>query len=164
MSNTDGLVHTIIHDFDRKKAVTEARKNASKTNQRKIVKISKLNPVQPTEAAKMDDLLQKYIEKVDRDQSDLKADLRESEKRVQKIVDDSERRMDDRLNRIENMINEQNKKIEDFGDKVSSGLRENKNFMWGITISLILSIIASIGVIIATYQATISLIQNMIVK
>ena len=63
----------------------------------------------------MDDLLKLYIEKVDRDQSDLRKDISESEK-----------------------------------------------FMWGIIITILLSIIGSIGVITATYFSTISLLKDML--
>jgi len=110
----------------------------------------------------MDDLIQKYIDKVDRDQSDLREDIRESEKRIHEDSRELEKRMDSRLDRIEEMIEKQNESINNLGEKVSSGLRENKNFMWGITATIVLSIIASVGVIVATYQSTISLLQNMI--
>lgn len=141
---------------------TEDNTRTGNIDDRKVIDIYK--PRIKMEESNMDDLLQKYIEKVDRDQSDLRSDIRESEKRIREDSRELEKRMDNRLDRIEDMIKEQNESINNLGDKVSTGLRENKNFMWGITITVILSIIASIGVIVATYQSTISLIQNMIAK
>lgn len=114
------------------------------------------------EVDKVDDLLKTYIEKVDRDQASLRVDIRESERRVEKHTLESEKRMNERLDRIEAMINAQSDKIENVKETVNQKMGENKKFMWGITITIILSIIASIGVIIATYYSTISLLQNMI--
>ena len=73
---------------------------------------------------KMDsnELLKAYIEKVDRDQSDLRSDIRESERRTSAKIDNIERRMDGRLNRIEDMIsnsiNKNNEKIEALESKI----------------------------------------------
>lgn len=60
-----------------------------------------------------DDFLSKYIEKVDRDQSDLRNDIRESERRISERTAAIEERMDNRLNRIEDMISSQGGKIDD---------------------------------------------------
>lgn len=110
----------------------------------------------------MDDYLKAYIEKVDRDQSDLKHDFRESEKRLENHINKSEERMDAQLGRIEELIKEQGHKVDDLKETIDAKIGENKKFMWGITITIILSIIASIGVIISTYLSTISLIKSMI--
>lgn len=116
------------------------------------------------EGKNMDDLLKSYIEKVDRDQSALREDIRESERRIHKFVEDSERRMDVRLDRIENMIADQDKKLDNIKDTVNDRMTDNRKFMWGIVLTIILSIIASIGVIISTYQSSISLIQQFLTK
>ena len=49
---------------------------------------------------KMDDLLKTYIEKVDKDQMALREEMREREQRTEKRIDDSERRMEDKINKI----------------------------------------------------------------
>lgn len=109
---------------------------------------------------KMDDnkLLELYINKVDKDQAELKLDLRDSEKRIESHISSVESRMDERLNRIEDMINSQNDKIDTVGEK----LNENKKFMWGITFTIILSILGSIGTIIAIYLSTTSIISDLV--
>lgn len=53
------------------------------------------------------ELLNRYIEKFDRDQSDLRQDIRESEKRINERTMAVEERMDNRLNRIEDLIQSQ---------------------------------------------------------
>lgn len=80
-----------------------------------------------------DDILSKYIEKVDRDQSDLRADMREIQKRTADTLESIEKRMDLRLNRIEDLISKQsdelNKKIPDSYSKLESRINEsNKEF------------------------------------
>lgn len=99
----------------------------------------------------MDDLLKSYIEKVDRDQSDLKTDMREREERTEKRISESEDRMDARLDRIEKMIISQNEKFDKIDDKiskvneeVSNRLDDYRKFMWGIAISIFLAIAAMI--------------------
>lgn len=116
------------------------------------------------EDANMDEnkLLEKYMDKIDSDQRELKAEVREREERIEKRIAESERRIDLKLERIENMISEQNKKMDDVKDSVNQKMDENRRFMWGIVITIVLSIIASIGVIVSTYQSSISLIQQYI--
>lgn len=53
------------------------------------------------EGKNMDDLLKSYIEKVDRDQSELREDVRESERRTEKKISEFEYKIDNRLNKIE---------------------------------------------------------------
>lgn len=131
------------------------RKPMSKSDGSKIYKMGENN---------MDDLLKTYIEKVDRDQSDLREDIRENERRTEKRISETENRMDSRLERIEKMIASQTEKIDSIKDDVNNKMEENKKFMWGIVVSILLSIVASIGVIIATYFSTISLLKDMLVK
>lgn len=99
----------------------------------------------------MDDLLKSYIEKVDRDQSELKIDMREREERTEKRISESEGRMDARLDRIEKMIISQNENFDKIDDKiskvneeVSNKLDDYRKFMWGIAISIFLAIAAMI--------------------
>lgn len=61
------------------------------------------------------DILKAFIEKVDRDQSELKTDIRESEKRTSEQINRVEERMDARLNRIEDAIS---KSIESTDGKI----------------------------------------------
>lgn len=139
---------TVVIDFG-------DRKPMSKSDGSKIYKMGENN---------MDDLLKTYIEKVDRDQSDLREDIRENERRTEKRISETENRMDSRLERIEKMIASQTEKIVSIKDDVNNKMEENKKFMWGIVVSILLSIVASIGVIIATYFSTISLLKDMLVK
>lgn len=139
---------TVVIDFG-------DRKPMSKSDGSKIYKMGENN---------MDDLLKTYIEKVDRDQSDLREDIRENERRTEKRISEMENRMDSRLERIEKMIASQTEKIDSIKDDVNNKMEENKKFMWGIVVSILLSIVASIGVIIATYFSTISLLKDMLVK
>ena len=101
----------------------------------------------------MDDnkLLEKYMEKVDQDQRDLKEDIRESEKRTEKRIETSDKRLDEHMSRIIGIIEEQNKKfdkidgkLEKISSDVSSGLDDYRKFLWGITISIFLAIAAMI--------------------
>ena len=89
-------------------------------------------------------ILELYMDKVDKDQRDLKEDMRESERRTQK-----------RIMQITEMIREQNRQIEKVSDKiegvsenVSDKLEDYRKFMWGITISIFLAIAAMILTII----------------
>lgn len=107
-----------------------------------------------SEGAIMDDnkLLEMYMEKVDKDQRDLKDDMRESEKRTEKRIEISEKRLDEHMARIVDIIEEQNKKFEKIDGKlekvstdVSTGLNEYRKFMWGIAVSIFLAAIAIVA-------------------
>ena len=89
-------------------------------------------------------LLEKYIEKVDRDQSDLRADIRASEERTSKNISEMQSRMDNRLNRIEDLISSQNGNIDAKFDKLETKIDENKKFMWGIFLSIAALCVATI--------------------
>lgn len=93
-------------------------------------------------------LLEKYIEKMDRDQSDLRRDIQASEERTSKKISETEQRMDNRLNRIEDMISEQGNAINSLRNYVTQefrdSIRDNRKFMWGISISITALIIATI--------------------
>lgn len=101
----------------------------------------------------MDDnkLLEKYMDKVDSDQRDLKVEMRESERRTEKRIESSDKRLDEHVSRIVGVIEEQNKKFDKIDDKmeaisnkVSEGFNEYRKFMWGIAISILLGIAAMI--------------------
>jgi len=62
-------------------------------------------------------ILEKYIDKVDRDQAALREDIRESERRTAERIADIEQKMDARLNRIEDMIAKSNDRLD---SKISS--------------------------------------------
>lgn len=96
-------------------------------------------------------ILELYIAKVDKDQSELKQDIRESENRIFQKVSDSEERMNKRLDKIEDLIKDQNTKFDKMDDKivevsqsVKNGLEDYRKFLWGITISILLAIAAMI--------------------
>lgn len=96
-------------------------------------------------------LLEKYMDKIDTDQRELKLDVREREERIEKRVAESESRMDMRLDRIERMIISQNEKFDKIDDKITKvneevgdKLEDYRKFMWGIAISIFLAIAAMI--------------------
>ena len=99
---------------------------------------------------KMDsnELLKAYMEKVDRDQSDLRSDIRESERRTSANIDNIERRMDERLNRIEDMIsnsiNKNNEKIEALESKIDGKTR----WVVGTCIATIVGIAAMVVTVV----------------
>jgi len=116
-----------------------------------------------------DDILSKYIEKVDRDQSDLRADMREIEKRTANTLENMERRMDIRLNRIEDLIAKQNddlnKKIPDSYSKLETKINEanrefkvmNRQFL----IFLIGTFLSIAGILAAAFYQIANLIQKL---
>lgn len=96
-------------------------------------------------------LLEKYMDKIDADQRELKTDVREREERIDKRVTESESRMDARLDRIENMITSQNEKFDKIDGKITrvneevgNKLEDYRKFLWGIAISIFLAIAAMI--------------------
>lgn len=90
------------------------------------------------EAVCMDNnqILEKYIDKVDRDQAALRTDIRESERRIFSQIKSSEDRMDLRLNRIEDMISHVNDKIDSVKDHSNDSLKWNI----GVAIATIIGI------------------------
>lgn len=81
-------------------------------------------------------ILEKYIDKVDRDQVALRADIRESERRIFSQIKSSEDRMDLRLNRIEDMISHVNDKMDSVRDHSNDSLKWNI----GVAIATIIGI------------------------
>ena len=87
-----------------------------------------------------DNILERYINKVDRDQSDLRNDIRESERRTQENLSKIEERMDTRLNRIENMMSKQNDVIDKLKDDLIEKMDASQKWIVGIAIVTILGI------------------------
>ena len=109
----------------------------------------------------MDDLLQKYIEKVDRDQSDLRKDIKDSEDRINRIVENSEMRMDKRLDRIEQMINEQNNKIDALSEKMTTKLEEDRKYRFTNNVAILLGLLGTLLTMWGIYHATASTIASI---
>ena len=95
-----------------------------------------------------DDMLKMYITKVDQDRADLKSDVVESERRTEAHIKESEQRTEDRMKRIEEMYIQQNQKLDSISDKVTSGLNEYRNFLWGITITILVAAVTLVVTII----------------
>lgn len=110
----------------------------------------------------MDDLLEKYIEKVDRDQSDLRNDIREMERRYQKNIDDAERRMDKRLDRIEQMIQDQNNKIDSLSEKVTTKLEEDRKYRHTNNIAIVIGVVTTVIAMLGICYATVSTITDIL--
>lgn len=141
---------------------------------KKLVVKTKISDYKHNEGGEfMDDLLSKYIEKVDRDHSDLRRDINESEKRTQKSVDDSEHRMDKRLDRIEQLIQDQNNKIEQIitiqngkidslSDNVTEKLNEDRKYRHTNNIAIVIGVITVVIAIATMCFGTLSTITNLL--
>lgn len=102
------------------------------------------------------DILKSYIDKMDRDQYELKQDIREREDRINKNISESEHRMDERLDRIENMIREQNSeysnKVDYLSNKFEQSMKEIKSDKKQMIAIVIATVISVAGVAIAAIQ------------
>ena len=121
----------------RNSTVTNFRDRVRENSSDKILS-GKIGEYKKPEDDSMDDLLQKYIEKVDRDQSDLRKDIKDSEDRVNRVVENSEQRMDKRLDRIEQMINDQNNRIDALSEKITTKLEEDRKYRHTNNIAIVL--------------------------
>lgn len=113
-----------------------------------------VNNFSKAEESKMNenDMLKTYMEKVDRDQSDLRADIRASERRTSEKIDKMEERMDQRLNRIEDMIQSYTKETADSIDKLNEKVDSKLRWVEGTCVATILGIAAIvITVIVSTF-------------
>lgn len=90
------------------------------------------------------DLLKAYIEKINQDQSELRADIRESERRTSERLDKIEKRMDDRLNRIEDMIRDSRKSNEGAIEELKTSVNSKMGWVVGTCIATILGIAAMV--------------------
>jgi len=118
-------------------------------------------------------LLEKYIEKVDRDQSDLRIDIRASEERTAKSISEIQQRMDDRLNRIEDLLVKQNdnfeikfdkleNKIDNKFDNLERKVDDNKRFMRNIEITIIVALVATTLGASALGLSLVQIVQNLV--
>lgn len=116
------------------------------------------------EKAFMDDnkLLEIYMEKVDKDQRELRNDMKERETRIEKQISDSELRQNERMNRIEQLIVAQNEKIDFLKDKVSEQLESDKKYRHTNNIAIALGVIATVIALVGIYYATVSMITDII--
>lgn len=115
---------------------------------------------------KSDDMLRAYMDKVDKDQRELKSEMRERENRISLNIRESEQRMDARLDRIEKMICEQNenydKKIETLSNKLDDSvvaIQSNKRQIIALIIATIISVAGVAIAAIQVVQGFISLVQ-----
>lgn len=145
----------------RNSTVTNFRDRVRKNSSDKILS-GKIGEYKKPEDDSMDDLLQKYIEKVDRDQSDLRKDIKDSEDRVNRVVENSEQRMDKRLDRIEQMINDQNNRIDALSEKITTKLEEDRKYRHTNNIAIVLGVIATVAAMVGIYYATVSTIASIV--
>ena len=145
----------------RNSTVTNFRDRVRENGSDKILS-GKIGEYKKPEDDSMDDLLQKYIEKVDRDQSDLRKDIQDSEDRVNRVVENSEQRMDKRLDRIEQMINDQNNRIDALSEKITTKLEEDRKYRHTNNIAIVLGVIATVAAMVGIYYATVSTIASIV--
>ncbi len=145
----------------RNSTVTNFRDRVRENGSDKILS-GKIGEYKKPEDDSMDDLLQKYIEKVDRDQSDLRKDIKDSEDRVNRVVENSEQRMDKRLDRIEQMINDQNNRIDALSEKITTKLEEDRKYRHTNNIAIVLGVIATVAAMVGIYYATVSTIASIV--
>jgi len=129
-------------------------------------------------------LLSKVYRKVDRDQSDLRIDIRSSEERTAKNISEIQQRMDDRLNRIEGLLVKQNEnfeikfdklenkidnkidnlenKIDNKIDNLERKVDDNKKFMHNIEITIIVALVATTLGASALGLSLVQIVQNLV--
>lgn len=125
-------------------------------------RIGKGKVIRMEEGKDMDELLKAYIEKVDRDQSELREDIRESERRTDKKIEDSEQRMDKRLDKIEQLISSQNNKIDELKQSVNDKLEDDKKYRHTNNIAIVIGVITTVIAMVGIYYATISTITGIL--
>ena len=99
------------------------------------------------------DILKTFIEKVDRDQSDLKIDIRESEKRTSDKINKMEERMDARLNRIEDAIAKSVESTDEKMDDLKKTVDSKMNWVIGTCLATIIGIAGIAGALFLTLRA-----------
>ena len=109
-----------------------------------------------------DKILELYISKVDKDQAELKQDVRDSEKRFSDKVLESEIRMDNRLERIEGMINEQSKDVISLKDEIKNRMEEDKKYRHTNNIAIVIGVITTVIAMIGIYYATVSMVTDIL--
>lgn len=96
------------------------------------------------------DILKTYMQKIDKDQSDLRQDIRESERRTTERMRHIEERMDERLNRIEDLIAKTNDAVDKKFDKIVEDNKNTKNWVIGVCLTTIVGIAAMVIAVIVT--------------
>lgn len=109
-----------------------------------------------------DKILELYINKIDKDQSELKKDSREREERIDKRIAETEARTEKKLEKIEKMILEQNRKIDDLSDKITEKLEDDKKYRHTNNIAIIIGVVTTVIAMVGIYYATISTITDIL--
>ncbi len=112
----------------------------------------------------MDDnkLLEIYMDKIDRDQRELRNDMRERESRITKQIAEAEKRENERMSRIEDLIKDQNTIINNLKDEVQSKLEDDKKYRHTNNIAIVSGVVATVLAMIGIYYATVSMITDII--
>ena len=114
------------------------------------------------EGKNMDDLLKSYIEKVDRDQSELREDVRESERRTEKKISEFEYKLYNRFIKIVQILNSQNDIIDDVKQTVNDKMEEEKKYRHSNNIAIVIGVVSTVVAMIGIYYATISTITSIL--
>ncbi len=111
----------------------------------------KSNNSNSAELKDMDKILEKYIDKMDRDQSDLRNDIRSSENRTTHLIEKMEERiqlsdasMEKRMEKIEKMIENNINQNRDNSTRLESKIDNNNKFIISISISVIIGVAAMV--------------------
>ena len=107
-------------------------------------------------------LLEIYMNKIDRDQRELRNDMRERESRIAKQISEAEARESERMSRIEKMIQSQNDTIDALKDEVRDKLEEDKKYRHTNNIAIVLGVIATVLAMVGIYYATVSTITDIV--
>ena len=83
-----------------------------------------------------DEILTKYIDKVDHDQSQLRDDIRESERRTSDSIRGIEERIDDRTARIEERMDNRLNRIEDANHEILGQIGNLKDYVHGQVVDI----------------------------
>ena len=116
------------------------------------------------EEISMDDnkLLEIYMDKIDRDQRELRNDMMERESRITKQIAEAEKRENERMSRIEDLIKDQNTIINNLKDEVQSKLEDDKKYRHTNNIAIVSGVVATVLAMIGIYYATVSMITDII--
>lgn len=106
--------------------------------------------------------LEIYLEKIDEDRRRLQTEFKEREERITKQTENSEIRMNIKLDKIENLILDQNNKIDNLKDEVKNQLSEDKKYRHANNIAIALGVIATVLAMVGIYYATVSTITDII--
>ena len=141
--------------------------DASSVNSRQYEMFSRYgikNNLYKNEGDIMDEnkLLEKYMDKIDRDQRDLREEMKEREERIEKRIAEADLREKERMDRIERLIHEQDEKMEVLKEIVSDKLEDDKKYRHSNNIAIALGVIATVISMIGIYYATVSMVTDII--